>query len=412
MHNSETRHPLPRCFPGTRQEVLKPLLRELEAAGSHLYWLSAPLGVGKTTVAQTICEECTEKGICVASFFFSKHPKRNVPSYLFLSIAYQLFSSLPELRGPISNTIRYKPDILEGTLDWQFDELIIKPCRELWATKGDRVFLPRVVVVIDALECIGRVDAQRVLTIIGDALAVSPWLPLQFLICSRPEPYIKDIFDSALIGLRVSRYTLRDDLSRRDIAGYLRQECRRIRRDDRFKNILFPTPWPTKNDVKTIAKSGQFSYASSLVQYLEEEYSLPYIKLDIALGRIPPPRPENTFPFAPLDVLYRDVLSTHHERSHLLNVLAVVILKTFKSYSVAEVEVMMNLEPGEIRLALSGMHSVLSIPKHPNLQISDIKVYHDSFTDFLFDKSRSEDFYIDQSTFTIKFDGLIAGSIR
>ncbi|EEB94165.1 hypothetical protein MPER_07068, partial [Moniliophthora perniciosa FA553] len=72
----------------------------------RILWLYGPAGAGKSAIAQTVAETAREENILVASFFFSRaDSKRNNPKYIFLSIAYQLAHSIPELREPIERAI-------------------------------------------------------------------------------------------------------------------------------------------------------------------------------------------------------------------------------------------------------------------------------------------------------------------
>ncbi|KAJ7230961.1 hypothetical protein C8J57DRAFT_1028385, partial [Mycena rebaudengoi] len=54
------------------------------------------------------------------------------------------------------------------------------------------------------------------------------------------------------------------------------------------------------------------------------------------------------------------------------------------------------LKPGDVRLILQGLHSVLDVPKpeEDNNHWQWISVHHASFRDFLNDQSRSGKFYI------------------
>ncbi|KAF9254827.1 hypothetical protein L218DRAFT_834612, partial [Marasmius fiardii PR-910] len=68
-------------------------------------WLSGAEGVGKSTIALTIAEECKQDGV-VALFFFSKPNSRcNNPSPLILSIAHGPAVTRPHLKDQIEKRI-------------------------------------------------------------------------------------------------------------------------------------------------------------------------------------------------------------------------------------------------------------------------------------------------------------------
>ncbi|KAJ7266523.1 hypothetical protein C8J57DRAFT_1015380, partial [Mycena rebaudengoi] len=54
------------------------------------------------------------------------------------------------------------------------------------------------------------------------------------------------------------------------------------------------------------------------------------------------------------------------------------------------------LKPGDVRLILRGLHSILRIPepRNDNGPQEPISVHHASFRDFLNDQSRSGEFYV------------------
>ncbi|KAF9260218.1 hypothetical protein L218DRAFT_962835 [Marasmius fiardii PR-910] len=400
MHNSEARFPQPKCLPGTREKILQEL--RTWAEDSHtipgVYWLRGSAGIGKSAIAQTISEEFEKTGRLAASFFFSRHqPKRNLSNYLFPAIAYQLTSSVPELREPIANVIRSDPDVLQHSLELQFARLIAEPCRGLVGDIEDRGPLPSLVVIDGLDECIDNDGQHQILTTLGNALSGPSGPRLRYLILSRPEPSIKDTLDLAIFRPYLSCLSLDSDASsRRDIQTYLCEEFERIHADSRFKHIELPNPWPSSDDIAKLVtmSSGQFIYAACVINYLNQDFSHPLKQLNTVLGRTP--RSRDTSPFAALDALYKDILSANSSRSKLVDILSVLVSTTFNSYSVVDVETLMGLQEGEVTAMLSAMHSVLSIPDHNNPRISEIQTFHTSFVEFLHDQSRSGEFYIDQ----------------
>ncbi|KAG7090494.1 hypothetical protein E1B28_009607 [Marasmius oreades] len=190
----------------------------------------------------------------VAGFFSRSHPKRNVPTYLFLTIAYGLATSIPELRGLIGRVIRSNPLLLHSSLEHQFTELIAKPCRSLGGQGlewGDR---PRLVVIDGLDECNGGSMQMRILDIIANALRGEPGLPLQFLVCSRPEPVIKEFFNLEKFHSPLWCYSLHnDDSAWHDIVTYLCDGFQTIRSKLRYHQIQFPEPWPSHDDIEKLA---------------------------------------------------------------------------------------------------------------------------------------------------------------
>ncbi|KAF9256465.1 hypothetical protein L218DRAFT_839229, partial [Marasmius fiardii PR-910] len=269
-HKSEVRYPPPKCHANTRKGIRQQLMRQIDShARSRVYWLSGPAGAGKSAVAQTISEECEHNGKLAASFFFSRnHPKRNVPTYLFLTIAYSLASSVPKLQPFIESAIQSNPALLHSPLELQFTELIAKPCRSLGEQWPDSY--PHLVVIDGLDECNkGRLQT-RVLSIIAHALRDQAGLPLQFLICSRPEPTIKEFFDSKAFHPYLKCYFLHDDYSaRKDIEAFLYDGFQTIRSKPRYRGLKFPKPWPSSDVIQRLLEKscGQFIYPSTILKY-------------------------------------------------------------------------------------------------------------------------------------------------
>ncbi|KAJ7918022.1 hypothetical protein B0H13DRAFT_1543425, partial [Mycena leptocephala] len=195
----EDRFPQPRCHPETRTKMLgvlwnwscgikPPVGVSSDHNSSPILWLHGPAGAGKSAIAQTLCQKLEEDGRLGASFFFKRgHPSRGHAKRLFATIAYQLALVLPDLNHHISQRVEKNPSLVDKSLSTQLRKLIVEPCRQNTSTRA-------LVVVIDGLdECEGQTVQQEILCSIGRAV-IEQQLPLQFLIASRPESHIWEIF--------------------------------------------------------------------------------------------------------------------------------------------------------------------------------------------------------------------------
>ncbi|EEB92087.1 hypothetical protein MPER_09456, partial [Moniliophthora perniciosa FA553] len=266
-HDSEVRYPPPQCHPDTRQEVLTILRKWIynPSPEDQCFWLYGPAGAGKSAIAQTIAETGQQEDFLVSSFFFSRgDPNRSTAKYLFLSIAYGLAKSIPELQEPIALAIKGNPALLQVSLDEQFQKLVIEPCNML-------VRLRRYpwLIVIDGLdECYGTKEQRRVLFIIARAL--SKLTRFRFLICSRPEPSIRQAFNTDQYRPYLRRVALDETFNpSRDIKKFLTASFKAIRRNPRNQHIRFPKPWPASGVVDELNQkaSGQFIYATTVVKF-------------------------------------------------------------------------------------------------------------------------------------------------
>jgi hypothetical protein len=352
---------------------------------SGILWLYGPAGSGKSAIAQSFCQKLKEEGRLGGSFFFQRgHSSRGNAKKLFPTIAYQLALLLPELKHHISQIIENDPAIVDRSLSTQLEELIIKPCRTSSLSQT-------VSIVIDGLdECDGHNIQQEILRSIGNVVS-QEHLPILFFITSRPESHIRETFaDPGLDGF----HQLMDiNQSFRDVSKYLVDEFDRIHREHQAMAAV-PPPWPSLEVVEYLIEksSGYFIYVSTVIKFIDDKRFRPVDRLDIILGI------KNSIsgsPFHSLDQLYHQILChvPLDFRPQLLEILA--IIREHFSLAVSEIEQLLELETGDVRLILRGLHSVIKIPEADNIYV--VFVHHASFLDFLDNPSRSGPFYIGSS---------------
>jgi hypothetical protein len=93
-----------------------------------MLWLFGPARAGKSAIAKKIAENATEKGLLIATFFFSRtSPTRSSEDYLVATLAYQLALSIPNARAQIEGAIEQDPAMFMKNIQTQIDTLLIKP---------------------------------------------------------------------------------------------------------------------------------------------------------------------------------------------------------------------------------------------------------------------------------------------
>ncbi|KAJ3742804.1 hypothetical protein DFH05DRAFT_1362409, partial [Lentinula detonsa] len=141
---------------------------------------------------------------------------------------------------------------------------------------------------------------------------------------------------------------------------------------------------------------GQFLYAKTVLEFVNEDHAHPVEQLSIVLGLKAPS--QGHFPFKELDLLYDRILLSHTDRNKVITILGTLIRLSGLSGSrrwnnhrsgpcIAVIETLSGLQTGEVSLVLRGMHSVLRIDK------THIHILHSSFREYLCDKSRAGHFY-------------------
>ncbi|KAJ6568930.1 hypothetical protein B0H19DRAFT_989334 [Mycena capillaripes] len=252
LHNSEQRFPPPQCHPDTRvavQETIQRWATETDYQAPSFMWLYGPPGTGKSAVAQSMAEIWASENRLAGSFFFARGSAGSAGKHLFSTITYQLALHIPELRESIGLAVENDPAICEKVLEEQFLTLIATPMSNLEGGPSREFNL----VIIDGLdECNSTLTQSRIIKIIFRAL-VENNLAIKFLICSRPEPHIRETFDSLPEDVHFRTLVLDETFDPgRDILHYLRQRFSEIRR----KHLPYhDASWPSDEVLERLVHS-------------------------------------------------------------------------------------------------------------------------------------------------------------
>ncbi|KAE9403089.1 hypothetical protein BT96DRAFT_878917 [Gymnopus androsaceus JB14] len=411
FYNSEQRFPPPNCHPGTRNKVLGILRSWITDVtdSTSIYWLHGAAGVGKSAVAQTISEEFAASHLAATFFFARADASRNNLTSFFVTISYQL-ATLPTLgpflKYPIDHAVCENPSIVHAIIEEQFRHLIVLPC--IWLTTTCRLTaeqwkdLPRLIVIDGLDECIDIASQERLLSIIREAETATPPLPFKFLICSRPEPRIRNAFRHQDFHSILDCTDIGESFeSGKDIANYLRDEFDRIRREHGQSMAHVAEDWPGIGIIQQLVQKacGQFIYAATIIKYVGDYDGLPVERLEIILKITMPDDFDSPYP--DLDLLYMQILSVCTQRELLLDVMAHILNPAgtffdnrYEQTPAFVLEGLFFLPKGKVWVLLSRLHSVLFIPENVH---DDITVRHASFIDFLTDRKRSGSYFIDTS---------------
>ncbi|KAG7085414.1 hypothetical protein E1B28_002975 [Marasmius oreades] len=395
-HNSEQQVDRDGCLPGTREAVLE-LIRQWKVSRSRsmpVCWLSGAAGVGKSAIALTVAEECEEDGLVASFFFFRSDPKRNNASSLILSIAHGLVVTRPHLKPLVDQRISADPRILKVKLEDQYKKLILQNLNHPPPSESDQR-MPDLVIIDSLDECSDAATQCRVLSIIFSTYQQTLQYPLRFLICSRPESWIREEF------IRFSGLTKHIKLDdsfhpRYDIELYLNQQFLEIRRDPKYSHVEFSDPWPSPYHFELLVdkSDGQFIFAKTTTMFIKADYSLPTDQLRIIVDTISNQSSDSSreSPLDDLDKLYLTILRANPDRDKRLPPILAMVVVIGKT-SPGLIELVLGLSYGTVSQTLRAMHSVLDVRDRDD----DIKIYHKSFTDFLLDQARPREFFIDKS---------------
>ncbi|KAJ7141908.1 hypothetical protein C8R43DRAFT_1016809 [Mycena crocata] len=390
-HNSAERYPHPRCHPETRTEMLEELSRWSvdDDPESRVLWLYGPAGAGKSAIAQSFCQKLEAEDRLGSSLFFKRgHPSRGNSRRLFVTIAYQLALQVPKVKRIVSQLVEDDPSIVDKDLSLQLQKLIIEPFRDLKSCL-DYTFI----IIIDGLDECESEDIQKaLLRYIGAAGVTS--LPLRFLVASRPEPHIREAFHEPCLYICHRPLNIRQSFD--DVRTYLKDEFTRIYQEHGQALRTTATPWPSPTVIERLVEksSGYFIYGSTVIKFIDDKNFRPTDQLGIVMGMIEPDA-ESASPFEALDQLYTQILTSAPGRSRLSQILTVIAANLIGISSfVDRIEQLLDLRPGDVLLALRGLHSVINIEEDYSPAPARVRAHHASFFDFLGNPTRSGMFYV------------------
>ncbi|KAJ7804867.1 hypothetical protein B0H14DRAFT_1610536 [Mycena olivaceomarginata] len=302
---------------------------------------------------------------------------------LFATIAYQLALGVPWLRAPISQIVEENPSIVVRSIETQLQKLISEPFYRN-TVHGNR---DPVTIVIDGLdECEEQDVHEEILRVIRKTSEY--FLPLRFIIASRPEPHICEVFESPFYhgGYR----SLNVEQSFDDVRKYLRDEFLRIHREHHRTMATIPSPWPLPDILEKLVSnsSGHFIYASTIIKFIDDKNYRPTERLAVVQDAN---RTGSDLAFDALDQLYMNILSSAPRQTQLIPMLCAIA--NFQLHP-DTLDQLLGLDHGDARLSLRGLHSVLEVPSDEPFYIDIISSYHASFFDFLENPRRSQNFYV------------------
>ena len=414
IHDSSERYPAPNCHPDTRMAVRQIILDWIcnESSASFFFWLYGPAGAGKTAILQAIAEFlCSPSGSDQnfgGSFFFSRGKQgRDQGHFLFSTIAYQLALKVSGLRQHINDIMKLDPTLHTKSMGVQLQTLIVDTFQHL-SPLPQRSYL----VIIDGLdECHDKAAQQSILRLLCEMITVHK-LPLRFLIGSRPESHIRASFDQESLYKITHRVVLDEAFKPgRDIQVFLRGGFAKICAEKSSIMSHVEQPWPSEGIIDLLVQrsSGQFIYATTVLKFVGADFVSPTQQLELVL------KPDPSA-FSDLDQLYTQILSVYPSNANIVHILG--IITAFHGMS-GVIEDVFGLEKGHLKQVLRGL---LSLMKAEDGNDEDNENYviphfaHASFSDYLFDSSRSGPFHVNRQEYknqlTIRSFALIIQLIR
>lgn len=424
--DSAERDPPPRCQPGTRTQVIQKSREWLTdpVQDKKILWVRGPVGAGKSAIVQTLVESLTEDEQLGASIFFSGLNKRNNPNQVFPSLAYQLAVRDPTYRSYIGNLMLTDPRSLGKAMSEQFRILFIEP----FAHQHIRGKLKPWVIALDGLEGCGGTNEQQkqsalmhtpgqhsdrsqceIVHLISSFASKYPYVPLLWIVSSRPEPHLEAVFSRKSIRCCTEEVNLvvDSDEARHDVEQFLRSKFDDIRQQ--YPDFMPTGKWPSDSHFLRIANaaSGMFGFAAILTRFIDDpSVGNPIDQMERALAFLSDleHHSDQDHPLIVLDTIYTRILNKINP--NILEATKQLIAAAFfyndEDIPHCDLITVCNLL-GITRVsavaALRHLPSVIQIPRNArDFPKTHLHCHHISFRNFLENSSRSGKYCIQKLT--------------
>ncbi|KND86202.1 hypothetical protein TOPH_09171 [Tolypocladium ophioglossoides CBS 100239] len=378
------------CLDGTRRELLDKVKKWADdSARERIYWLQGKAGTGKSTLARTVAYDLAAADRLAASFFKRGEPDRGNARRFFTTIAAQLVQRLPAVAGHVRNAMETAPDVTGKRLEDQFEKLILRPME---AAHCDVSMAG--MVVIDALdECDGDQDVKAIIYQLSRANRPTE-APLKFFVTSRFEPPIQLGFEN-IHGqyLELPLHAIPETEIRRDIRAFLESRLEQIQREFRL-----PSDWPHEEQVQKLVKMAAplFIFAATACRFIGDRRRRggPKKSLEKFLQYENGSSDFNTTYRPILDqMLGLDDSGEEEVIEDLQQVVGSIIILA-APLSAASLERLLQKSTEDLNRLLGLLHSALDIPSE---RCAPIRLFHQSFRDYLIDrKGGANEFMVDE----------------
>jgi hypothetical protein len=249
---------------GTRESLLRHIVawvtnESRQKDEGNTYWIYGLPGIGKTSLAHSMCARIHEEKHLAGAFFCQRDdPTMSEPRNILPTLIYKLAGVFPLFRTIVAERLRNDANLTPESMK---DSLFLEFIRGL-----PRHPKQALVFVIDALDECGDDQSRRILLkVLTDAVAHAPWLKIT--ITSRPEVDIQRFFGAAGRSSH-GRYDLATDESATSDLRIFAQD--RFRRLALKQHLQDPWPEPSLFEGVISRAAGLFIFIKTIALALEQ----------------------------------------------------------------------------------------------------------------------------------------------
>jgi len=352
------------CMGGTRESVLNEITAWVTNGPGQEgvlqrtpYWIYGLPGIGKTSLAHSICSKLDERKQLAGAFFCRRDVTNSSdPRNILPTLIYQLAKTSPPFRSIVTEHLHKNqhmtPQSMQVTLFLEFIRSI--PCHSNPDT---------LVVIIDAFDECGNTQSRAdILKVLIDAAALASWLKI--IITSRPEVDITRSLDTA------AKYDLgTDQEATADLRTFAQHQLNSV-----GSAWCLRTPWPEEplfNRV-ILRANGLFIFIKTLFLALEkckdpEEYLKEALRGSASAG------------MESLYGLYSSILKAHDNIAGFWRVIAVITTAQHRPLREGPIAELAGVKQNLVEKCTNDLSSLLYRDEGAN---GAIRVRHLSISEF------------------------------
>ena len=211
------------CTAGTRVDIIEQIMEWVNENANKtppIYWLTGLAGLGKTTIAYTICKLLEDASLPFVSFFCSLQLDSKNPKLLVTTLCRDLAELYNSYAANLLSALETNAKAADADLGMQMDELLAKPWQATIA-QGKDDDMPTPIIVVDALD-----ENERGTQFLKELLRViraGQLVGIKFLVTSRLDPNIVKICKTFPPNAVCKLHEVDTGDVQKDIEKYLRE---------------------------------------------------------------------------------------------------------------------------------------------------------------------------------------------